>query len=89
MVQANAVHAPGKGSWIWRSRWRLGDSLADVAVLRAGLGLYGPVASDPTVSRVIVALAADAPAALRAINTARATARSVAWGRARSRCGSG
>ena len=56
-----------------------GDCLADVAVLRAEPGLYGLIASDPTVSRTITALAADAPAALKAINTARAAARARVW----------
>lgn len=56
-----------------------GDTLSDVALLRTEPDLYGPVASDPTVSRTIDALAADAPAALRAINTARAVARTRAW----------
>ena len=56
-----------------------GDCLADIAVLRAEPGVYGRVASDPTVSRTIDALAADAPAALKAINTARAAARKRAW----------
>lgn len=37
------------------------------------------MASDPTVSRLVDTLAADVPAALAAINTARATARAVAW----------
>jgi hypothetical protein len=57
-----------------------GDCLADVAVLRAEPGVYGPVPSDPTVSRTIDALAADAPRALAAINTARAKARARVWG---------
>lgn len=35
-----------------------GDCLADVAVLRAEPVVFGPVASDPTVSRTIDALAA-------------------------------
>jgi len=48
-------------------------------VLRAERGVYGPVASDPTVSRTIDALARNAPAALKAINTARAVARQRAW----------
>src|SRR5450756_2000653 len=43
-----------------------GDCLADVAVLRAEPGLYGRVASDPTISRTIATLAADAPGALKA-----------------------
>jgi hypothetical protein len=56
-----------------------GDCLADIAVLRAAPGAFGPVASDPTVSRTIDALAADAPAALNAICAARAAARRRAW----------
>ena len=50
-----------------------GDCLADVAVLRGEPGVYGRVASDPTVSRAIDTLAKDAPRALAAINTARAS----------------
>ncbi len=56
-----------------------GDCLADIAVLRAEPGLYGRVASDPTVSRTVDRLAADPVAALRAIHTARAQARAAAW----------
>src|SRR3954447_978663 len=56
-----------------------GDCLADVAQLRAAPEVFGPVASDPTVSRLIDPLAADAPAALAAIAAARATARARAW----------
>jgi hypothetical protein len=52
-----------------------GDCLADIAVLRAEPGVFGRVASDPTVSRTIDALAADAPAALKANHAARAAAR--------------
>jgi hypothetical protein len=40
-----------------------GDCLADVALLREQPGVFGPVASDPTVSRTIDVLAADAPRA--------------------------
>jgi len=56
-----------------------GDCLADIAVLRAEPGVYGRVASDPTVSRTIDVLAADVDAALKAIDTARATARAQVW----------
>jgi hypothetical protein len=56
-----------------------GDCLADIAVLRAEPGVFGPVASDPTVSRTIDALAADAERALTAIDTARAAARARVW----------
>ena len=48
-------------------------------MLRAEPGLFGPVASDPTVSRTIDRMAADPTAALRAIHTARAQARAAAW----------
>ncbi len=54
------------------------DCLADVALLRAAPELFGPVASDPTVSRTIDALAADSKA-LTAIATARAAARAASW----------
>jgi hypothetical protein len=56
-----------------------GDCLADVAQLRAAPEVFGPVGSDPTVSRLIDRLAADAPAALAAIAAATATARARAW----------
>jgi hypothetical protein len=62
-----------------------GDCLADIAVLRAEPGLYGLVASDPTVSRTVDRLAADPVAALRAIHTARAQVRAVAWRRSGDR----
>jgi hypothetical protein len=56
-----------------------GDCLADIAQLRAHPQVFGPVASDPTVSRLIDTLAADAPAALAAIDAAQAAARRTAW----------
>ena len=56
-----------------------GDCLADVAVLRSEPGVFGLVASDPTVSRTIDRLAHDATAVLAAIDTARAAARARAW----------
>jgi hypothetical protein len=56
-----------------------GDCLADIAQLRAEPGVFGPVASDPTVSRLVDTLAADAPRALAAIDIARATGRATAW----------
>lgn len=56
-----------------------GDCLADIALLRGEPGVFGLVASDATVSRTIDALASDAAAALRAINTARAAARARVW----------
>ena len=75
-----AVHDPGKIITDLALSLALGgDCLADLAVLRAEPGVYGRVASDPTVSRTIAALAADAPAALKAIDTARGAARQRAW----------
>ena len=56
-----------------------GDAACDVAVLRAQPGVFGPVASDPTVSRLIGRLAADADDALAAISAARAGARERVW----------
>lgn len=57
-----------------------GEHLCDIALIRSEPAVYGRVASDPTVSRTIDALAADAPAALKAIDRARAAARAQAWG---------
>jgi Transposase DDE domain group 1 len=56
-----------------------GDCLADLAQLRTAPEVFGPVASDPTVSRLIDRLAAEAPAALAAIASASAAARAAAW----------
>ena len=56
-----------------------GDCLADLAVVRAQPDLFGQVASDPTVSRLIAALAVDGPVALAAVRRARAAAREQAW----------
>jgi hypothetical protein len=56
-----------------------GDCLADVAVLRAEPGVFGRVASDPTVSRTISLLAADADRVLAAVEQARAAARARVW----------
>ena len=56
-----------------------GDCLADIAMLRAEPALFGPVASDPVVSRLVAKLAKDAPRALKAIRAARAAARQRAW----------
>jgi hypothetical protein len=56
-----------------------GDCLADVGVLRAERGVFGRVASDPTVSRTIDRLADDADKVLAAVDTARAAARATAW----------
>ena len=75
-----ASHDPGKIITDLAIAVAIGaDCLADIALLRAEPEVFGPVASDPTVSRLIATLAADAPTALAAIATARATARAAAW----------
>ena len=75
-----AVHDPGKIVADLAVALALGgDCLADVAVLRAGPELFGPVASDPVISRLVSKLAGDAPRALKAIRAARAAARERAW----------
>src|SRR5262249_20280871 len=56
-----------------------GDCLADIASLRTEPDLFGLVASDPTVSRLIDTLARDADRVLAAVNTARAHVRATAW----------
>ena len=75
-----AVHDPGKIVLDLAIAVALGgDAAADVAVLRAQPGVFGRVASDPTVSRLVTTLAADADAALAAISMARAVARERVW----------
>jgi hypothetical protein len=54
-------------TWPWP--WLGGDCLADIAVLRSQPGLFGPVASDLVVSRLVTRLAADAPRVLKARRT--------------------
>jgi hypothetical protein len=77
---ARAVHDPGKIITDLAMTLALGgDCLADVAAVRAQPALFGPVASDPVISRLVSALAGDAPRALRAIRAARAAAREQAW----------
>jgi hypothetical protein len=78
--QPRAVHSPGKIITDLAVAVALGgDCLADVAMVRAQPELFGPVASDPVVSRLVTRLAGDAPRALRAIGAARAAARQRAW----------
>jgi hypothetical protein len=69
-----------RSSRTWPRRWRWGgDCLADIAVLREQPDLAGPVASDPVVSRLVAAVAADLPRFLKAVRSARAAARERAW----------
>jgi len=75
-----AVHDPGKvlarpGDMVAIG----GDCLADIAQVRSEAGVFGAVASDTTVSRFINTLAADAPAALAAINKVRFAVRARVW----------
>ncbi|WP_037603312.1 IS1380 family transposase [Streptacidiphilus rugosus] len=56
-----------------------GDCLSDIGVLRAEPAVFGPVASDPTVSRLVEALAAAGPRALEAIRQARSDVRQRVW----------
>jgi len=75
-----ATHDPGKiVSDLAISLALGGDCLADAALLRSEPAVYGTVASDPTISRLISLLAADAPRVLKAIDVARADARARAW----------
>ncbi|WP_329202778.1 MULTISPECIES: IS1380 family transposase [unclassified Streptomyces] len=75
-----AVHDPGKVLLDVALAVALGgDCLADVGMLRAEPAVFGPVASDPTVSRLIDTLAAAGPKALHAIRAARAEARAHVW----------
>ena len=75
-----AVHDPGKIIADLAAAVALGgDCLADIAVLREQPDLAGPVASDPVVSRLVAALAADLPRSVKAIRAARAAAREHAW----------
>ena len=75
-----ATHDPGKIVLDLAVAVALGgDAACDIAVPRAQPGVFGLVASDPTVSRLVARLATDADAALAAINAARAAARERVW----------
>ena len=75
-----SVHDPGKTVLDLAVAIALGgDCLAHAAVVRAQSELFGTVASDPTISRLIEALGADSAAAIAAIRVARAAARATVW----------
>src|SRR4051812_43737916 len=75
-----AVHDPAKVLLDMAIALALGaDCLADVALLRAEPGVFGRVASDPTVSRTLSVLAADADRVLTAVEQSRAAARVRVW----------
>ncbi|WP_372412132.1 IS1380 family transposase [Streptomyces luteireticuli] len=75
-----AVHDPGKVLLDMALAVALGgDCLADVAMLRAEPAVFGPVASDPTVSRLIRTLATGGTRVLTALRRARAHVRWRVW----------
>ena len=78
-TRRGAVHAPGKAIADLAVMLAAGGECpADVVMLRARPHLFGMVASDPTMSRIIDDLAADVDAALAGIAAARASARVTA-----------
>jgi hypothetical protein len=79
----NAVHDPAKIVLDLAVSLAVGgDCLADIATLREAPTVFGPVASDPTVSRLVAALGGDVEKACAAIDAARAAARREVWARA-------
>ncbi len=56
-----------------------GDALSDTTAVRDEPDLYGPVASNPTITRIVQTLAGDVDRGLAAINQARAAARTRVW----------
>jgi hypothetical protein len=87
---ARAVHDPGKVVLDLAAAIALGgDCLSDLAVVRAQEDLFGPVASDPTVCRLVEALAEDVDAAVTAIRAVRADARARGWAHRRPVTGDG
>ncbi|MBE1601594.1 hypothetical protein H4687_007723 [Streptomyces stelliscabiei] len=74
------MHDPGKVLLDATLAIALGSAcLADVGMPRAEPGVFGPVASDPTVSRLIDTLAASGEKALTAIRAARSEVRKRVW----------
>lgn len=81
-----AVHDPGKVVLDLAVAIAAGgDGAADIAMLRAQPEVFGQVASDPTVSRLISLLAEDPEGARLPIAGARAAARARVWGHAADR----
>ncbi len=75
-----AVHDPGKIITDMAVALAMGgDCPADVAGLRGQPQLFGPVASDPTMSRMVDVLARAGELVLAALRRARAAARARAW----------
>jgi hypothetical protein len=59
-----------------------GDACRDVTLLRVEPALYGPVASDATISRTIASLTSQVTAVEKAVAAARTAARAHVWHRA-------
>ena len=75
-----AVHDPGKIILDLAVCVALGGRcLSDLSLLRCEKEVFGPVASDPTVSRLIGALADHVEAVEAAVNRARRTVRQRVW----------
>ncbi|MGA4949230.1 IS1380 family transposase [Streptomyces lydicamycinicus] len=75
-----AVHDPGKILLDLALAVAMGgDCLTDITMLRAEPDIFGPVASDPTVSRLVDTLAACGDEALWAIRAARSEVRERVW----------
>lgn len=75
-----AVHDPGKILVDLALTVALGrDCLADIAMLRAEPVVFGPVASEPAVSRLVGTLADAGERALTALRNARSKVRQRSW----------
>lgn len=78
-TRRGAVHVPGKAICDLAVMLAAGGEVpADVVMLRARPHLFGPVASGPTMSRIIDDLAGDVGTAIAGIAAARASARAAA-----------
>ena len=56
-----------------------GHALSDLALLRSAEEVFGPVASDPTVSRLMKTLAGDVEAVEAAVDRVRGQVRRRVW----------
>ena len=75
-----AVHDPGKVMADLAVCVALGGRcLSDLSLLRCDKEVFGPVASDPTVSRLVGTLADHVEAVEAAVNRARKTVRQRVW----------
>ena len=75
-----AVHDPGKTVADLALCAALGgDHLSDLSLLRSQGEVFGPVASDPTVCRLVKTLAQDADAVEAAVEAARGEVRRRVW----------